>query len=89
MTIAAEIRAEIGRKRLRRSELSTTLEISESTLWRKLTTETSCFRYDELQNIASALGIRLSELIRRAEENQEKEQNQQNEAKEEKHGNAS
>lgn len=74
MHIQAEIRAEIGRRKMKISDLSSMTGISEATLWRKLQAETSPFNYEELCNISKAFDLPLSNLVARAEQKEKESQ---------------
>ena len=68
MTIASEIRAEMGRDQISATELASKAGISFSSMRRKVLDESRAINTDELLKIAQALGIPAWELMRRAEE---------------------
>lgn len=67
MTVAAEIRAELGRQRIKYAELSRRLGMSRQRVWALLTDDRP-LRDVEIKDIADVLGVPASELMRRAEE---------------------
>lgn len=68
MSLASEIRAEMGRDRMKATELSDKTGISASSIKRKVFEESRRISTDELEDIAKALGVPAWELMRRAEE---------------------
>lgn len=68
MTIASEIRAEMGRDQISATELASKAGISFSSMRRKVLDESRAINTDELSKIARALGVPAWELMRRAEE---------------------
>ena len=70
MTIASEIRAEMGRDRMTITELADKSALSLSSAKRKVLEETRAISTDELSRIATALGVPAWELMRRAEESE-------------------
>ena len=67
MPVAAEIRAELGRQRIKYAELSRLLGMSRQRVWALLTDDRP-LRDVEIKDIADVLGVPASELMRRAEE---------------------
>lgn len=73
MSIAEEIRAEIGRQKFTLTRLSRLTKIHPSTLSRKLHKESRPLTTIEIEKIASVLNIPALELVRRAEETDKQE----------------
>ena len=73
MTVAAEIRAELGRQRIKYAELSRRLGMSRQRVWALLTDDRP-LRDVEIKDIADVLGVPASELMRRAEEHDNKQE---------------
>ena len=59
---AAEVRAEMARQRLSQTDLATTLNWTQVFLSRRLT-GTVAFSTDEIERVASALGVPLGQLV--------------------------
>lgn len=67
MSFPAEVRAEMGRQGMRPVELAKKLGVAESTVSRKIQTETTPISLEDSVAIARALGVPVWELMRRAE----------------------
>lgn len=61
-TVAANVRAEVARRRARQTDLAALLGISQQAMSRRLTGEVA-FDVDELQALASHLEVPASELL--------------------------
>lgn len=72
MNFPEEIRAEAARKKISYADISKKSQIPYITLYRKLVLEESPLKTDQLQAIATTLGVSTSELARRAEEAEER-----------------
>jgi DNA-binding Xre family transcriptional regulator len=66
MDIAAEVRAELARRRMSWRDLALQTNIPTSTMHRRLTTGQD-WRIDELLRVCNHLGLSLPELLRRSE----------------------
>lgn len=64
--VAAEIRAEMARQGVTAGTVAQATDMSRSTLHRKLTDRTA-FTVTEAARVCTALGVPLSEMVRRAE----------------------
>ena len=64
--LAREVRAELARRGMSRAQLADQAGINRHTIQRRLSAQHP-FTYEELANVARALGLPLSELIERAE----------------------
>lgn len=67
MDFPAEVRAEMGRQGMRAQTLAEKSGLSETQISRKITRESSPITLEESILFANALGLPLSELMRRAE----------------------
>jgi transcriptional regulator with XRE-family HTH domain len=66
-TVVAEVRAEMGRRRLSQEDLATALGWTQAAVSRRLT-GTVTFSTTEVEQVATALGIPLSQLVTPAEQ---------------------
>lgn len=64
MTVAAEIRAELGRQRIKYADLSRRLGMSGQRIWALLTDDNRPLRDIEIKEIADELGVPASESMR-------------------------
>lgn len=71
MSLVAEIRAEMGRKGMRPSDLARTTGMSNQKISRMISKETQAVQVEDLEKISKSLGLPAWELMRRAEENEE------------------
>ena len=71
MSLAAEIRAEMGRKNIRPAGLARTTGMSKQKISRMISKEAQAVQVEDLEKIAKSLGLPTWELMRRAEENEE------------------
>ena len=71
MSLAAEIRAEMGRKNIRPAGLARTTGMSKQKISRMISKEAQAVQDEDLEKIAKSLGLPTWELMRRAEENEE------------------
>ncbi|MCI7551872.1 MAG: helix-turn-helix transcriptional regulator [Actinomycetaceae bacterium] len=69
--ISSEIRAEMGRQNMSFRELADRSGLSYTTVWRKIKTEQRDFLYTDLKDISKALGLKISDLVARAEQSEE------------------
>ena len=71
MSLAAEIRAEMGRKNIRPAGLARATGMSKQKISRMISKEAQAVQVEDLEKIAKSLGLPTWELMRRAEENEE------------------
>lgn len=71
MSLVAEIRAEMGRKGMRPSDLARTTGMSKQKISRMISKEAQAVQVEDLEKIAKSLGLPPWELMRRSEENEE------------------
>lgn len=72
MQVVPEIRAELGRQKLSYAELADSLKTTRQKIWRILTDDNRPLKDQEIKAIADVLGVPASELVRRAEEAEER-----------------
>lgn len=65
--VAREVRAELGRRQISKAAFAQTLEMSPTTLWRKLTARTAV-TVDDIEAMAAALDTTATELINRSKQ---------------------
>ena len=71
MSLAAEIRAEMGRKGLRPADVYRAVGMSKQKFSKVITNETQEISFKDLGELSKFLKVPVSELVRRAEENEE------------------